>query len=296
MYPKVAFCSHHKCATKWFLRYFRFGCKRLGWKIANVDNQSRKLEAEVHEFCAAQKIDFLFYSNASYPHVAALKVPVVHLVRDPRDILVSGYYSHRDSHETDNWPELVDYRAELKACEEREGLLKELDFSAQFLQPMDAWPLSSENVHTHYYEDFAKYPIDSIQAMLTDLGLIGEKGDCAPEWLSSLNGLLSYAIERGRLGAASPIQRDKLLASEWLGEAYDIRFSKLKSGAAKSGGPQGHYRKGGHGQWREQLQGDLLAGFNARYGNLVTHYGYTTIEEPLLVHADDNESIAALSS
>lgn len=274
MYPKVAFCSHHKCATKWFLRYFRFGCKRLGWKVGNVDNQSRRFEGDARSFCKSNKIDFLFYSNAVYRDVAELEIPVVHLVRDPRDILVSGYFSHRDSHETDNWPELVDYRKRLRACNETEGLSLELDFSEQFLRPMEGWPLDRGSVATFFYEDFSSHPFDTTLAMLQHLNLVADRGDCASPSLSSLNGALSYALERTRIAAASPIRRKRISAQEWLGEAYDIRFTRLKAKAVATGGPQGHYRKGGHGQWKSNLHGGILEAFEARYGHLVEHYGY----------------------
>ncbi len=285
MYPKVAFCSHHKCATKWFLRYFRFGCRRLGWTLENIDNQSRRFEGDPKIFCAARKVDFLFYSNALYEDVATMGIPIVHLVRDPRDILVSGYHSHRDSHETDHWPELMDYRKQLRACNETQGLRLELDFSEQFLRPMDGWPLDHGSLATFYYEDFASRPFDTVVAMLDHFQIIGDRGEVAPPLFSSLNGLISYGLQRARIASASPIRRKRIAASEWLGEAYDIRFSRLKAATGSTGGPQGHYRTGGHGQWRASLQGDLLDAFEMKYGHLVEQYGYAASQGESFVNS-----------
>ena len=84
--------------------------------------------------------DLVAYTNATMDHVADLPFTrAFHVVRDPRDILVSAYFSHLKTHPTDNWPELGAHRAHLSTLSKEEGLFAEMDFSAGQFEDMYTW-------------------------------------------------------------------------------------------------------------------------------------------------------------
>lgn len=277
MYPKVIFASHHKCATKWFLQLFLHGCGQMGWKLANID-LAKNLPDGALAYCPEHQIDFLFFSNADFEKMRDVECPVVHVVRDPRDILVSGYFSHRDSHETHNWPELVPHRKRLQSLNVREGLELELDFSHPLLHCLGSWPDDEKpNILTLHYEEFSRKPLDFIQAVLEHLGCISETDAALGAVLRSSRYWLSRAARRSGLDLPECVKGKSLAADLWLGTAYRMRFSKLQKKGASTTSKTTHYRKGGWGQWRELLTTDLLEKFNDRYGYLVEKYGYPTV-------------------
>src|SRR5580700_2887646 len=53
-----------------------------------------------------QSFDFWSYINADYTFVRGVKLKGFHVVRDPRDLIVSAYFSHLYSHPDQNWPRL----------------------------------------------------------------------------------------------------------------------------------------------------------------------------------------------
>ena len=264
MYPKIVYASHHKCATKWFLNYLQSLSLRLGWKICNVDNHQFKLE-DAECFCRRNRVDLLFFSNADFKPLSSLTCPIVHVVRDPRDILVSGYYSHLNSHEIRNWPELIPYREQLKSSSFSDGLMLELEFSEQFLNKMDQWPISGKNIITMRYEDFCLEPIEFVIRVLEFFEIVHDRCDL---WVHNLSSLRCAINRFGRRFGGDPLIRcNKVSAMEALGLAYERRFKKIKT-------CNGHYRKGGAGQWIEAMEEEHLLAFQNKYGHLLELYGY----------------------
>jgi hypothetical protein len=66
----------------------------------------------------------------------------IHLVRDPRDLLVSAYFSHKFSHSTNGWPSLATHRYRLKSLTFEDGLLLEIDFNKSVFEAMADWKLN----------------------------------------------------------------------------------------------------------------------------------------------------------
>jgi len=66
--------------------------------------------------------DLLILSNSTLSSLEKINIKRgFHIIRDPRDIVVSSYFSHFYSHSTRNWEELIAHRAflELLAFDER---------------------------------------------------------------------------------------------------------------------------------------------------------------------------------
>lgn len=267
MYPKVAYCSHHKCATKWFLNYFNYGCLRLGWKMSNVHSASTLGESAI-KYCSDYKVDFLFFSNAEYSLLDSLSCPIVHLIRDPRDIIISGYFSHLGSHETSNWPELLEHRKKLQSVDYDEGLRLELDFSEQFLLPMLSWPVKKEKILTLKYENFSRAPLDTVMKILEHMRLINDSSDLFASLSLEMNQFLLRLLRKLNLTEFHLFKRNSLPAAEWLGHAYLKRFDKIRNDKS------GHYRVGTSKQWEQGFSDELLARFYKKYSVILDLYDY----------------------
>jgi hypothetical protein len=134
--PLRAYFGHHKCATTWIISMAHHVCHRLGLKLVTAGS-AEVFKHQLPQFVAANKIDFLCYSNATIEHVNTLdNFRGFHVVRDPRDIIVSAYFSHLHSHPTDEWPALLAHREQLKSVSRDEGLFVEMAFSRQELEDL----------------------------------------------------------------------------------------------------------------------------------------------------------------
>jgi hypothetical protein len=145
--PIAAYFSHHKCASDWTLRVLKQLADAIGMKVHhshwpvrlplgyhNEPKWAGRI-AESWEYAANGDYDLLIATNAEMEHVRTLTARGFHgfhVIRDPRDIIVSGYFSHLASHpvDPDQNPWLMVHRELLNRCGKEEGLLAELDYSS----------------------------------------------------------------------------------------------------------------------------------------------------------------------
>ena len=103
----LAYFGHHKCATIWISSIVSSVCKKIGLRFFEV-NGPPLFDHNLKSFVEGKKIEFLSYTNANIKFVNRLEnFTGFHVIRDPRDIIVSAYFSHLHSHPTDIWPELI---------------------------------------------------------------------------------------------------------------------------------------------------------------------------------------------
>lgn len=195
---------------------------------------------------AALRPDFLMLTNARQMDVDTLpESRGVHLFRDPRDMVVSAYFSHRNSHpiEVDGvrWTELIRHRINLLKMDKDAGMAAEVEFSGYFLDHMLSWNDDAANVLPVRMEDLISDPAEQWRRMLAHWQVL----DLLPE---------------GRL--------DELLRIH--------SFDQMAGGGRKIGeeDEKSHYRKGVPGDWRNHLTDDHLKLFRKRYGDLVERLGY----------------------
>ena len=126
---KYAFYGHHKCATHFFTCLLKDACRHLKLRPA-IAYHPDVFQGNLPKFLAEKGVDFLLYTNSQIHHVRQLSgVRGFHVVRDPRDVLVSAYFSHLYSHPTTEWPQLAEHREGLKKVSKTKGLLMEMEFS-----------------------------------------------------------------------------------------------------------------------------------------------------------------------
>ena len=195
---------------------------------------------------AELKPDVLMLTNARQQDVDTLpESRGVHLFRDPRDTVVSGYFSHRNSHpiEVDGvrWTELIRHRINLRKLDKDAGMMAEVEFSGYFLDHMLSWNYDAPNVLPVRMEELTSDPVGQWRRILEHW----EVFDLLPD---------------GYL--------DEVLRTH--------SFGQLAGGGRKLGeeDEKSHYRKGVPGDWRNHLTDDHLELFRKHYGDLVERLGY----------------------
>ncbi len=163
-------CGYHKCLTMYFRRVSK---KTMLW--------NNPLRRDVRHFF--HRLDEFYLDCDRYnlcsvsghrPDLDRFKdIRAIHIIRDPRDMIVSGYFYHKRSAESwcdfvnptdDDWavvnapvpsalPADTSFSAYLNAVSVEEGLAAELEFRKHHFDSMMAWPTDDPRVLTVKYED-----------------------------------------------------------------------------------------------------------------------------------------------
>lgn len=276
----VAAFGHHKCASMWVHAICIQVCLDLGWKLGEVFEE-RGFGGDLRRYVRERKIDFLLYGNADFHQVKRLPVDnlrAFHYVRDPRDIVVSAYFSHRDSHATIAWPELVEYRQKLRSCTQDDGLFLELEFRSQQFQEMRSWKESSGNgsIRSYKIEDVISNPYRAFLEIFGFLGLLDEEYYSPSSRLRFLLAKVSCKLECliGRSVRLPRVSR-AIPAERLLGIVYERDFSKMSGGRQRGQiDTTSNYRRGVPGDWINHFSLEHLQFFKERYSDLLLQYGY----------------------
>ena len=245
-----AYFGHHKCASQWIRSVISDVCSLLGLKLANVSGPG-KFKKDLNAFVLEKGMDFLTYTNANFSFISKLdNFKGFHVIRDPRDIVVSAYFSHRYSHSTDKWPELIEHREKLQRVPFEEGLCVEMDMRKKQFDIMYDWDYSCSNILELKMEDLIS---DSEAVFRNVFGFLG---------------LLNQDTET--------ISRGKAVSVEQLSSIIDRQQFARKSGGRNPGEENlnNHYRKGISGDWRNHFAPEHIEYFKSKYNDLLLKLGY----------------------
>jgi hypothetical protein len=271
--PLFAFMSHHKCATRWVNGILRPICREMGLRHKVVWHPDM-FDHSLPEFVTKYKIDFLSYTNADYQCVRQLRaVRGFHVVRDPRDICVSAYFSHLKTHETEHWPDLVEHRQKLQKLSQDEGLLLDMEFVAVHLEEMDAWDYDDPNFLQVKMEELTADPYRQFLKIFDFMGILDRRRFTARVAL-----LYSFSRRLRRMSSGRYKLKDysnRLPAEKILGIIWGNDFAN-KSGGRKPGQEDqaSHYRKGIPGDWRNYFRDEHIYYFKQHYNPLLLKLGY----------------------
>jgi hypothetical protein len=287
--PLYAYFGHHKCMSTWVWQFLGSVIPQIGLVHLVVFDPAAPestgplvgggrtfgradLRREVDAFGA----DMVSCLNADWQQVEALGASrAFHVIRDPRDILVSAYFSHRDSHPTKGLDHMQAHRERLQAVPEEEGLLLEMDFSGEELRQLGAWDYDRPEILEVKMEELSTRTYDTLLAVFRHLGLLAEREpDRAVEHMATLGHQLANRLSHRR-GLSRLRHRRPATAGLVLGTAFRTRFES-RAGGRKAGqeDPSSHYRKGVAGDWVNHFTPAHAEAFEERFGDLLPRLGY----------------------
>ncbi len=266
----LAYFGHHKCATTWLNDILVQICERIGLSIVIIHNS--KLFNDNLESIKRHQIDFLSYINADIENVKKLENNFLgfHVIRDPRDIVVSAYYSHLYSHPVgDGWPDLIEHRKNLQNSPKDKGLFMEMDFLDNFVfRNLYNWDYQQPNVVEIKMEDLIIDPNKVLLDVFDFLHLIHNCEDSN----------IQYDYNTMKLEDCITVtnnNRNGIPSKDLLSIIHNNRFS-LKANGRNSGEEdvKSHYRKGSSGDWANHFNPDHKQYFKEKYNDLLIMLGY----------------------
>jgi hypothetical protein len=235
----LAYYGHHKCGTQWMKSILRPVADRIRRDLVVHSGRAtfgRSLAATISDPATT----LLCYVNADARQVERLgPMRGFHIVRDPRDIVVSAYYSHLYSHP--DYGKLQEHRRRLQSASKSEGLLLEMHNRRHQFRVMEGWDYERSDVLELHMEAVTTDTRNALPRILSFLGLgAGEGFDEA---------FVNQIVEQNDFN---------VLAGRPPG-TEDVRS---------------HYRKGVAGDWVEHFNEEHVAYFKAHYNDLLIKLGY----------------------
>jgi hypothetical protein len=176
---------------------------------------------------------------------------ITRFIRDPRDLIVSGYFYHKQGAEA--WSNIINpdetdwkvvngciprnmgkehsFSSYLQSLRKEEGLMAEIDFRKKHLLSMKKWPKADPRIKLFKYEDLIGNEIDIFEEMFSFYG---------------------FSLSEKKLGL---IFVDRNSAKNKIGKTPHIRNPKA-------------------GQWKEHFTPRVQEYFEQNHGGLVEYYGY----------------------
>ncbi len=240
MSPILAYFGHHKCGTTWISAILDGVCAATGLRVVH-HSYEHAFAGDIVALKEQTPFEFWRYINADINFTRSVDLLGFHVVRDPRDLIVSAYFSHLLSHPDEDWPRLRHYRPYLRSLPKREGLLAEMEFNAVFLSQMLSWEYTRPAVLECHFEDLVRDPVGSFARIFRFLELV-------PHRITSED--LEEILERNSFvnlsGGRLPGEED----------------------------PAAHYRRGVPGDWRNHFEPVHIDYFRRLYNPLLLKLGY----------------------
>ncbi|MBV1853687.1 sulfotransferase domain-containing protein [Catellatospora tritici] len=283
----LVYSGRHKAASSWSRSILREAAALLGLNMVTVIAPEQWAPyGSLAELVRQERVDLLSLTNIQQKHYETLPPRrTVNVIRDPRDIVVSGYFSHRNTHAVQalgvTWHELIDHRKRLVELDMSAGMLEEIEFSGYFLDHMNTWDYHQPEVLELRMEEQIDDPVAAWTRIFEHYGLLIPPAAIG-EWVGA-------AALRWRLGAlrAEPGRARVRRALPWptlgrLPRAYvplavgHHTFTRLSYSDRRPGevDEMNHYRKGVPGDWRNHFTERHRSAFRARYGDLAERLGY----------------------
>jgi hypothetical protein len=239
----VAYYGHHRCGSNWIINVLARLARDVGMDTIVQDHaMTFPAERDLPEPRGARGRLLLCW-NADVLYVRELGLRGFHVIRDPRDVVVSGYFSHLHSHPDADWPRLRAYRRYLARLGESDGLMAEMEFSSIYLFHMFSWDYADPNILEMRFEDLIADPSRGFARALGHLGLVPDP-----------------------------------VAPERLGRVLDLYSFERITGGRKPGeeNVRSHFRKGVPGDWKAHFTERHIRRFKELYNPLLLKTGYET--------------------
>jgi hypothetical protein len=232
--------GHHKCGTVWFKRILTSLAADLGMRI-----EVGKVERNEVDRAPTGPADIFFQPNSLLDREALGAFRGTHFVRDPRDIVVSGYLYHLWTDEA--WAHVphdrfggLSYQEYLNSLDQDRGLSAEIERAAAQFAHMAAWEYDDPRFLELRFED------------------LRSEGSSAFERIFRHYDFSDAAVERGLYWVEY---------HSW----ENTKAREVKRGQTGSS----HLRSRTSGEWRHTLSAEHLARIEELAGPLIRRLGYS---------------------
>lgn len=273
--------GHHKCATMSLNTIAEAICKRIGLRFEPVYNEFQ-FDQDLKSYCVERKVDFLSYGNADIRFSQSLpKHRGFHIIRDPRDIVISAYFSHRNSHSTATWSELEPHRTLLRQLNQDDGIAEEIRFRERSFQQLLSWDYEQENILEIRFEDLIYRYYETLLTIFGHLGLLSQTDYRFMDRLGGLyRELTTFAKSAMHLSLPQFTDHPILPAAEFLTIVWRNRFEAKTLGRNRGDEDDySHYRRGKSGDWEIHFSPSHKALFKSKYPGLVPDLGYADSDD-----------------
>lgn len=232
----VAHSCYHKCLTLYFDRVFR--------QMASRFNFSYQYEPANGQIPSDTDIVLFPHGELNWD-TAPANLKGSHIIRDPRDLLISAYHYHLRT--TEEWcakpnpahkrlAKDESYQQRLRSLSQEDGILYELDnVSGSIISKMSRWPYDDERMLELRFESMVGDEREHFKKVF--------------QW---------YGLDEAHMNTALDI-------------AESLSLKKLPSNAEG----QQHARPGSHfGQWRDFFTPKIKEEFKKRHGDALISLGY----------------------
>jgi hypothetical protein len=237
LYPEYGRCrfvaTHHKAMTTYFTAVLRPLAFATCSKFENLTFSPPHPKTDIF-LSAHGKIDLK--NLGTYRGI--------HVMRDPRDMIVSGYHYHKWTHEI--WVHRPDehgwtYQQKLNSVDKATGLFMEIDhFVFMYRELLEGWDMENPDILEVRFDEISGNNREKVYCdMFEFLEYDGEQLDIAIDLMR----LFEAKRRTGRLLAAADAKNE-------------------------------HIRSGRSEQWREELGQEHLAYIEAQLGPVLRKFGY----------------------
>lgn len=284
----LVYFGHHKCASRYITAIFRQTASLLGLQPCRTDHLSAELPlgyhlrapyaALLHKRRGRLLTDpamVMCLSNGDSEAVDLLEQRGAyrgfHIIRDPRDILVSAYFSHRYSHAIPGdggW--MAEFRHALNTAPDIErGLLLEMKFSAANFRRMATWNFGNPTIYEGRYETLIVDPVLEFSRIFNFLGIKTPWPGLQPMIRMAVTYLGWRLFKRPMpMGTTLPMPVLRYLVDR---NSFQHRSQGRRPGQENQ---THHYRKGIAGDWRNYFTPRITDTFKECYGDLLIQLGY----------------------
>jgi len=267
-----AFFGHHKCASTSTSHLCFDVCNSLG---LNPVYKKTAFHENVGTFFLEEHPNFLISLNSRYENISQLtNFKGFHIIRDPRDICVSGYFSHLHSHGIDGFDRLKPHREALKKVDKDKGLLLEFEFADFWLQHLSTWNYQDERILELKLEDLMKNP-EAVWLKVFKWLQLYDTGNhnALKRFFNPFFAKLNHGFRH--LGIINFFLKEGLDHNQLLEIVGKYSFKNLSKGR-KMGQEdiKSHYRKGQQGDWMNHFNSKHKEVFKEKYGQLLIDLGY----------------------
>ena len=276
--PLFAYFGHHKAASSWISQILKDVCCRLNYNYVSA-YKPESFGYDLPKYVAVNNVQFLAYKTANYQYVLQLRnFKGFHVIRDPRDLVVSGYFSHLYSHPVDQHYRLAKHRKQLQTVSLDEGLQLEMQFSTTLIEDMASWDYSidaatAQNILQYKMEDLTQHPYKHLLAIFRFMDLLVESP------ADKVQLFFIRAIRRTSQIISHPVKlSNRKISKKDLSTILEQHsFEKMTGGRMPGQEDQkSHYRKGQPGDWVNYFKPQHIEYFVEYYNPVLLKLGYET--------------------